>query len=114
MSVKFWDPKKPEAPFDGDGNMLHYPDNFYMNRDGGWRQVQPFEATLTIVGLNRGRSAAYLTVVDEAGHNYPLFITDLVDIIQNRDIIGGRLTGRWAVRKRGQNFGIGPAKESQP
>ena len=87
-----WDPKKPVAPFSADGDMLHYPDPFYMRWEGAeWREVQPFEATLIIDGLNRGRSAAYLTVTNEdSGTSYPLFISDLVDIIRSRDIIAAR------------------------
>lgn len=93
------------APFDSEGNMLHYTNPRYPH-PGVMREVTPFPAEMHIVGMASGRSAKYLIVEDEHGHRYPLFIKDLLDIMEGQVIHG--LT--WEISKRGQNYGIRRAK----
>jgi hypothetical protein len=64
------------------------------------------DATLTISDMHRGRSAAYFECVDEGGHRFPLFMTDLLEVVRALDIRRGTVAGRWVVCKRGQNYGV--------
>jgi hypothetical protein len=116
-----WDAKNPHAPFDPfTGDMMHYPETAwtYKQVDGKsvhfrqppeWRLVKPFEATMTIHGASRGRSAAYFTFTDEDGVRYPVFMADVEKLLKQATIAGGKVTAVWAARKRGQNYGIGLA-----
>lgn len=105
-----WDPKNPVAPFTPDGSLQHFPERTY--RDGtfhepDWRDVRPWEATLTLVSYARGRSAAYFLLQDSAGHQYPMMLTDFTAMVMARPApIAGEFSGWWTIRKRGQNYGI--------
>ncbi len=113
MNQPKWNAKAPEVPVDKDGNWLHYPDWYYMRDGGGWQRVQPFDAVFRIKEIVSGRSAKYLTLEDiNTGKKYPMFIADLVKIIQ-AGAVGvyaqnseGVITGTWTASKRGANFGI--------
>ncbi len=90
------------VPYDAGGNMQVFPDNLTE-----WRPNTPFEAALHIVGTERGRSAArFIAENTETGARYPLFMTDLLAIVQNGTIERGVIFGTWVGRKRGQNYGI--------
>lgn len=97
-----WDRK---APFDKDGNLLHYARPLgYQSEHVEWHDAGRFNATMRYSHYARGRSAAYMVFLDEYNHKYPMFLTDfdaVVYVLQN-----GAVTGDWAVVKRGQNFGI--------
>lgn len=115
-----------QAPFDRNGNLMHYPeiqlvlpeDAVYTPGKGydkphnrvqpDWREVVPFEATLTLTPeVTSGRSAKYLHWVDDEGHRFPMFVTDLVGVVlSNARIERGRMSGSWVVCKRGANYGI--------
>ena len=113
-----WDPKKPYAPFNPfSGDMMHYPETAWTYEQVGdkpvcvrkppeWRLVQPFEATLAIQSMSRGRSAAYFTFSDESGTHYPVFMADVEKILKNATVVHGRVSAVWVARKRGQNYGI--------
>lgn len=104
--------KVTKAPFDHEGNLLHYPVVYTSGRAyPEWRPNIPFVATLTIYGMSRGRSAAYFIWQDEDEHEYPMFISDAVEVLRRCTISNGRVTARWIVKKRGQNFGIGLDKD---
>jgi hypothetical protein len=80
-----------------------------------WRDNDEFEATLKLLGTERGRSAAFFKweVVSgdlDAGVKLPMFITDVGHVLMGGIAKpGGTATGRWFVVKRGQNYGITPA-----
>lgn len=95
-----------KAPFFND-SLLHHP-SFWQNRDGfEWREVETFERSLTIDGSRRGRSAAYFIWKDVAGHEYPMFLTDMAHLLGNASVEFGTVyDGMWKVVKRGQNYGI--------
>jgi hypothetical protein len=97
-----------EAPYDAEGNLQHYPRIPIHQRHHGagdteWRPNTAFEATLTLASTARGRSAAYFIWADEQGHQYPMFMTDLSDLISGTTLDHGKVSGRWIV---GKNYGL--------
>ncbi len=95
-----------EAPFDQDGNMIPYPEQW---RRPTMRAVEPFAAEMRVVGYERGRSAARFELQDvETGVTYPLFLSDLLPILQGPTQADPelRIRGTWEVSKRGANYGI--------
>lgn len=106
--------KVTHAPFDEHGNLLHWArEGTGWGTAHEWRPNVPFEADLTITGMESGRSAKYVTLADERGHRYTMFVTDLLDALRTpegaRD--GSFGSRRWIVAKRGQNFGVKVAAE---
>jgi len=72
-----------------------------------WRDNDPFEATLKIVRLERGRSAARFWFRDETNLiEYPFFGQTLVDMLSQSTMVNGVVTGTWIVVKKGANYGI--------
>lgn len=121
-----WDPKAPRVPFDGNV-MQSYPMSHYARdacgrhvydesgravREGPeWRLLEPFEATLTLVGRERGMSRqTFLWKDEQTGITYPMFASDLFDVIQRATITKGYAFARWVAHKKGTNYGIGAAK----
>lgn len=92
-------------PYSDSGNLCHYARTGDPSFD--WRPAVPFNATLIIRGIVRGRSAAYFSWDDLAtGHTYAMFMTDMVTLIAEGDVRHGAAIGLWVPVKRGQNFGI--------
>jgi hypothetical protein len=89
------------------GSQLHWVgrEDTYWGADE-WRDNYAFTATLTFDGLTSGRSAKYFTLKDEEGHEFTMFSTDLLDLIQRGSINHGVVSERWTFIKRGQNYGI--------
>ncbi|WP_051165357.1 hypothetical protein [Nocardia testacea] len=84
------------------GNMLAYPDP-----GSEMRTNAPFTATLRIVDYIRGRSAARFVLEDKAtGLTFPMFLTDMLNVLQHASIEKGVVSGRWIGCKRGQNYGL--------
>ena len=72
-----------------------------------WRPNEPFEATLTIRDLERGRSAARFWFEDEVNQvRYPFFGQTLVDMLSSATMVNGKVTATWIVVKKGSNYGI--------
>lgn len=94
-----------EAPFDSRGDLLHYSDHRWA---GGaeWRPNEPMELQLAIDEVRSGRSAKYLMWTDADGRAYPMFVSDLIDLMREADIVHGTVHALFQVRKRGQNFGL--------
>lgn len=109
-----------KAPFDG-GSLLSYPIVKLRRREDGsgydhieteMREVEPFWARLRLVDFERGRSSARFVWEDEDGNSYPMFMVDMLATVQGCELIDGQTeTVRWAVVKRGANFGIRPARQ---
>lgn len=110
-------PGPDTAPY-RNGNLMDYVDrsavreqataaNHYAIPDE-WRDNQPFQATLTLVTMTRGRSAAGFQWCDTATMAYlPMFLTDVCDLMMSDEgIVGGKATGWWIVVKRGMNYGL--------
>lgn len=100
-----WDRR---APFDTNGNLMHYPRS-HVQALGEMREDVAFRAKMTYTGFERGRSAAYTMWVDEYGKTYPMFLAELHVVLPLLN--KGSLTTMWRVTKRGQNFGIRLAKD---
>lgn len=107
-------PKKTsvvQAPFDHSGNLLHYAKkggylSEYDLNHVVWRDNLPVTLTLTLMGTIRGRSAAYFEWRDPQGHVYPMFISDMADLLHATTVQEGKVCANWIVAKRGANFGI--------
>ncbi|WP_238009469.1 hypothetical protein KZZ52_26640 [Dactylosporangium sp. AC04546] len=99
-----------EVPYDGDGNLLHYVDPWATPT---MRPNEPFKAALQVEMMESGRSAKYLIWRDGDGRRFPMFIIDLVDMLQRAEVLQGAVEATWIVRKRGQNYGIALAPDGQ-
>lgn len=92
-----------EIPFSTiTGHMDAFP-----GRLSEWRPNQPFNASLRIIGTERGQSAArYIAEDIETGCQYPMFMTEMLAIVQTATIDRGVIAGTWIACKRGANYGI--------
>lgn len=95
------------------GNLLHYPERGWRydgetwhSTDPEWRENEPFEAELALNDMRSGRSAKYVLWHDKEGHEFPMFVVDLLDLLKGNVVRYGVVDGRFAVRKRGQNYGL--------
>jgi hypothetical protein len=100
-----------KVPLDKNGNLLHYARPPYRSYSGttGTEWVEPFEfdATLMLDRMETGRSAKFVWWTDiQNSKQYPMFVSELMDIIRQGCKAGGVVKGRWKTVKRGQNFGI--------
>jgi hypothetical protein len=98
-------------PFDRDGNQQHYPERWYVGKypnhkpEGpDWRDNEPFDDTLTYSGYRRGRSAAYFEFTRSDGKAVTMFLKDFEGLI--RQMVSGKVSGRFVFTKRGQNYGV--------
>lgn len=77
------------------------------NEGTEWRPNTPFEATLVLVGTERGRSAARFIWMDPATNTrYPMFMSGMQALVFNHRIDHGEVTATWHVVKRGSNYGL--------
>lgn len=98
-----------QAPYTRDGNLMHFTYASPGDRTDtvDWRPNEPFEATLALKGVNRGRSSTYFEWVDQDGHRFPMFVTDMMLLLQTKGVRrGGTVQARWHVVKRGMNHGV--------
>ena len=70
-----------------------------------WKPNKEVELTLHYEGFGRGRSAVTFYWVDDDGHNYPMFIKD-VDELLRQDIGTSNIHAIFTYVKRGANYGI--------
>jgi hypothetical protein len=102
------DPKWPDSgvPVNDRGNVLSY-DPYSFSGQGKRREVKPFTDTMTILGYRRGRSAAGFLLEGHDGVQYPIFMKDMVDVMQQRTITEGVIQKtQWTFCKRGSNYGV--------
>ena len=86
-------------------HMTAYPETYGERIQ--WRPNEPFEATLELDHLERGRSAARFWFKDtKEGTLYPVFGQSLVELIHGGDMVKGVTSGTWIAVKRGANYGI--------
>lgn len=102
-----------EAPFHPvTGSLMHYPERVYQGigqyLEPEWRDVsKPFCLSIFCASMSRGRSAAYFIWRDANGATYPMFMTDMLEVIQKARIFNGCIVDGWfTIRKRGQNYGL--------
>lgn len=95
--------KNYQIPFDNRG-MQQYP---YEYSEGfHWEDNRVFDATLTLGGSCRGRSAAGFVFVDGNGQQYYMFMSDMADLLFNAVLDHGKISGTWTFCKRGMNYGL--------
>lgn len=105
-----------QAPYNGKGDLQHYPSTWWTANPGTgksdlhspeWRDPSPFRAVLVYEGYARGRSAAYFMWRHQiTGTRYPMFMTDLDEMLRTRTIPVQGVHATWIECKRGSNFGI--------
>ncbi len=79
----------------------------HYNNQIEWRPNDPFYATLDLVDMERGRSAARFIWNNGATRtHYPMFMTGMLDLAKNHVIELGEVIGWWIAVKRGANYGI--------
>ena len=102
-----------EYPVDRDGNMLGYPvrntrkwvDGEYVYYPTPHMSNTPFNATMTVEGMTRGRSSIKFELTG-AGKRWEMFATDFCELAQRASISNGEVAGMWEVCKRGANYGL--------
>lgn len=118
-----------KVPIAKDGGIQHYPEKTWVDNpdydgtlswtlgdsrcamsitvDVTWNDVGIFYTTLTLKGMERARSAAYFMWVDHSnGRTYPMFMKDMLELLQNGAVVRGEAMHFWTPQKRGQNYGI--------
>lgn len=100
--------KEWKAPFSTDGSLYHYCSAWDEQNGIEWKDSSYiFDAVLEFDGYCRGRSAAYFIFKNKhTGARYPMFLTDIEDMLKFKIIAMGQTGGRWGVVKRGANYGI--------
>lgn len=101
-----WDAKNPHVPVDSHGNMKDWYGHYGANNTQQWEPFPPRTLTLTLDSYSRGQSSAKYWWKDDQGRRYPMFLKDLLDLIQNETLINGQVTATFTAVKRGQNYGI--------
>jgi hypothetical protein len=73
-----------------------------------WRENDTFLATMQLQeGVSSGRSAKYVWWKNvDTGALYPMFVTDIVDLVLRSTLHNGEVTTFWRAQKRGQNYGL--------
>ena len=73
-----------------------------------WEIVEPFTVALRLVDVYHHKSSAYVTFEDPDGKHYPVFLTDLVDIVNQQHLQSGWIEpATYEVTKRGaRSYGI--------
>jgi hypothetical protein len=94
------------VPYDADGNLLHNPGPAGRGWAHQWRPNDVFECTLAGPTVTRSGGIGHVEWRSAEGRIFPMFVTDLVEMINRADILGGSVQGRWIVRKRGQCYGL--------
>src|ERR1044072_488931 len=97
-SLLEWSALREGETVEDKSSYSYYPDQ--------WLPNEPFSATLTITGFSRGRSSAKFYFESAGNLRFPMFMTDMVDLVRTAKIDKGVVSGRWIVRKRGANYGI--------
>lgn len=105
-----------KAPYGPKGDLQHYPQPWWTasltigDREvhgPEWRAPEPMKAVLLYEGYARGRSAAYFIWRHYiTGTRYPMFLTDLDEILGTRTVPFHGVHSTWIECKRGQNYGI--------
>lgn len=120
------------APFDSDGNLVHYPDGELdhtnavrdperywawkvppVSRASDWRPNVPFRAKLTFAE-QRATSNRYTVWTDEHGREYPMSFQHLLAVIRaGHTIADAAIDGTWMVAKLGDTYGVRLAKPAE-
>jgi hypothetical protein len=80
--------------------------------DVEWRENEIFSGALRLDGVDRTSPGTHRCIWrSDDGRTYPMFTSDLIDMIMTRGIgKGGLVHERWTVRRAGRHFGLVLAK----
>jgi hypothetical protein len=100
-----------KAPFDANGSLLSYVSR-WQEEGVEWQANESFSASLQVYDYSRGRSSAIFILRTIDGRTFPMFMSEMLNLLKVAWIDGGVVGGRWDVVKRGTNYGlryVGPA-----
>lgn len=83
-----------------EGNMAGYPDYATTSKPN-----YIFTDSLKYVGYSRGRSSIKAIFQNDKGNKFEMFMVDF-DLMLKSIGLPKLVTGRWAFRKQGMNYGI--------
>jgi len=100
--------KELMVPFDEDGGLMDWVKDL-----DSWENKKPnynFLATMRIVGMRRGRSAAKFVLTNTLSNgieqSHTMFMSEALNMMKTGKIIDGVITGAWTFCKRGQNYSL--------
>jgi len=70
-----------------------------------WKPNEEVELTLHYQKCGRGRSSVTFYWTDDNRHEYPMFLTDMDDLLR-QEVVASTIHAIWTYTKRGQNYGI--------
>lgn len=100
-----WDRRAPFL----NGQLQGYPPPHWRKDEVEWRDADEVRVLhLVVESYGRGRSAAFFTLTDQDGHEWPMFLTDFLDFVQWSSLRNGVAGGvtKCVIAKRGQNYGL--------
>lgn len=71
-----------------------------------WVENEPMHLTLTLIGLHRPARTARYIWQDTIGRIWPMFLVDMLELLQHKEVKKGVVNASWQVRRRSMNFGI--------
>ena len=96
-----WDKNKMVVPFDLKGNLTNYTYN------ANWSRVFPFKSTMKIVDYGNTTGSATFDLEDENGSVYPIYVSDLLKVLQTRNVTNGAVEETmWTFKKQGMKYSI--------
>lgn len=93
-----------EVPYDDHGDLMHRP--AALARVHRWGPNDPFNCLLFVLGAAPAGRETHVLWRSAEGRIFPMFLADLVEMLQRADVVAGGVQGRWIVRKRGQRYGV--------
>ncbi len=89
-----------KVPWDEYGNLLRTP--WVPEGEVVWKVAKPFTARLRLAEFVRGRSASYVTWLNENDKFHPMYLADLVETLRTLPVErGGYVTAEWIPHQRG-------------
>lgn len=92
-----------EYPVTAEGELIPLPSKVMPAR---WVKNKPFEATMSYVGYLRVTGGATFMWCGEDGREWTMSTVDLDWLLKHADVVGGKTTALWRVRKRGNSYGL--------
>lgn len=100
--------KKYKVPFNADdGNLIEYFQD-WKYKNVIWKDPEPFEGRLKLIGYSRGMSSAKINLRDlDSGSLMSMFLGDYIDMVRdNLFEVSNVYHCIWIPVKKGRNYGI--------
>lgn len=91
-----------ERIYNGEKPLTEYTD---CGRVVEWRPNAEIELTLHYQGYTRGRSSVTFCWIDDDGHEYPMFVKDVSEMLKE-NAVSNPVHAVFTFNKRGANYGI--------